>query len=512
MIPILSAEQMRSADAHSIAHEPISALELMERAASRCAEHMLIHLARDRSPSHAPRPFLIMAGMGNNGGDGAVIARILHQRGHSVRLLLVRHREQPSPELAIVLERCAEAGVPMQDWDLRVPDLHPHPHEVIIDALVGTGLNAEPAGLVAEAIIAVNASGGPVFSVDMPSGLRCEENAHQHSGAIVRAMRTFTFEVPKLALLLPENASFVGHWECVPIGLHQPFIAALPVLHYQVDPHRLRDLLPVRPTVSHKGTFGHALLVAGSKGRMGAAVLCTQAALRSGCGLVSALVPRLEMPLVQSGAPEAMCIEQDELDAAMKPASAPRFSAIGCGPGLGSGPDTAHMLKRLIQDATVPLVLDADALNILGENPTWLAFLRPGTILTPHPKEFDRLRGKPSLSGYERLQAARAMAVRTGCIVVLKGAPTATCAPDGKVFFNCSGNSGMAKGGTGDVLTGLLTGLLAQGLAPLAAAMLGVYLHGSAGDHAAARIGMDGMTAGDLVGSLPAAWQELRTL
>jgi len=269
-------------------------------------------------------------------------------------------------------------------------------------------------------------------------------------------------------------------------------------------------MLRPRPQFGHKGTFGHALLIAGSAGRAGAAVLATRAALRSGTGLVTAHVPRGALDILQISCPVAMCSTSSTAAFVDCIPDLSQASAVGIGPGLGSDPDTALVLKRLIQETMVPMVLDADALNILAENRTWCAFLPPNTILTPHPKEFDRLEGSPAANGYQRLQRAREMARKQGVVVVLKGAWTAVCAPSGEVFFNSTGNPGMAKGGSGDALTGLLTGLLAQGYAPLQASLFGVYLHGLAGDLAALHKGMDGMHAGDLIDALPEAWKQLR--
>ena len=269
-------------------------------------------------------------------------------------------------------------------------------------------------------------------------------------------------------------------------------------------------ILRPRPHFGHKGTFGHALLIAGSEGRVGAAVLATRAALRSGTGLVTTHVPKGALHIMQTTCPEAMCSLSEHSSYVDSLPDLSMASAIGIGPGLGSDPDTALIIKRSIQDCRAPMVFDADALNILSEHTTWLAFLPPGSILTPHPKEFDRLVGSTFRTGHERSLAAEEFARRHRVTVILKGAWTAICPPSGPVLFNSTGNPGMAKGGSGDALTGLLTGLLAQGYDPLQTAVLGVYLHGMAGDMAARHKGMDGMHAGDLIEALPEAWQNLR--
>lgn len=510
MLPILSAEQVRAADAHTIAHEPVASIDLMERAATRCTEHLLRHVARWRRDPVVPTPFIVVAGMGNNGGDGLVIARLLHQRGQPVRVVRVKHRDRPSEDHATNLERCMHAGV--QVLDVGAGEVFPviDGREVVVDALFGTGASVPLTGVAAEAVRWINAAGRPVVAVDLPSGLAADGEAGALDAAIVHADVTLTFEVPKPALLFAGNAPFVGHWEVVPIGLDRSFIRSLQVSGHVLERADAQTLLPARPWAGHKGTFGHALLIAGGEGHLGAAVLAARGALRSGCGLVTVQVPGHGGPVLQGAVPEAMVMaDRDHAHIS----ELPRLDvhrAVGIGPGLGTHADTAVVLKRLIQEATMSLVLDADALNLLAANPTWRAFLPPNTVLTPHPKEFDRLYGKPSVSGKERLGRAREMAVKDRCIIVLKGAPTAVCAPDGRVLFNSTGNPGMAKGGSGDVLTGLITGLLARGMSLMDASMLGVYLHGLAGDLAAAEVGMDGMTSGDLAAFLPAAWRNLR--
>lgn len=510
MLPILSAEQVRAADAHTIANEPVASIDLMERAAARCTEHLLRHVARWRRDPRVPTPFIVVAGMGNNGGDGLVIARLLHQRGQPVRVVRVNHRDRSSEDHATNLERCMRAGVPV--LDVGAGELFPviDEREVVVDALFGTGAAVPLNGVAAEAVRWINAAGRPVVAVDLPSGLAADGEAATIGAVIVQADVTLTFEVPKPTLLLADNTPFVGHWEVVPIGLDRAFIASQQATGHVLERADAQALLPARPWTGHKGTFGHALLIAGGEGHLGAAVLAARGALCSGCGLVTVQVPGHGLPVLQGAVPEAMAIADRDNARISELPRLDAYRAVGIGPGLGTHADTAVVIKRIIQEATMPLVLDADALNILAANPTWRAFLPPGTVLTPHPKEFDRLHGTATTSAKERLERAVGMARKDSCVIVLKGAPTAICTPDGRVLFNSTGNPGMAKGGSGDVLTGLLTGLLAQGLSPVDASVLGVYLHGLAGDIAAAEVGMDGMTSGDLAAFLPAAWRNLR--
>ena len=502
MIPVLNAEQVRKADTHAIAHEPIASIDLMERAARACVEWLN---AYHRTGAVG---YLVLAGCGNNGGDGLAIARMLVEAGARVRVLLCRYKPELSADAQTNLGRLA--GTSVELVHLEVGSILPSPldNEEVIDALLGTGLDRPITGWLKDIVLEVNRWKNDVVSIDMPSGLFAEDNAANDPKAIVQAEHVITFEVPKLALLLPENGLFVGQWHLLPIGLDHAVIHGLGSKDLLVEQQDVRELMPERPRVGHKGTFGHALLVAGSTGKVGAAILAVRACARSGCGLITAQLSVDLQSTMHAALPEAMTVT-DAFDKRASSQGAARFSAIGIGPGIGTDEDAARMLKRMVQEAPAPLVLDADALNILGENPTWLAFLPKRTILTPHPKEFDRLTEK-SATGHERLTKARSFAMRFGVVVVLKGAHTATCSPDGTVYFNPTGNPGMAKGGSGDALTGVITGLLAQGLEPVSAAVLGVYAHGSAGDLAATEIGMDGMLPSDLIDHLPLAWSKIR--
>ena len=502
MIPVLSPEQVRKADAHTIAHEPIASIDLMERAAEACACWLKARYAS------GALGYMVLAGAGNNGGDGLAIARMLAEAGAAVRVLLCRYKPQLSPEAQVNLDRLV--GTSVEVIHLEVGSIPPSPldNEVVIDALFGTGLDRPVSGWLKDLILEVNRWTNDVVSIDMPSGLFAGDNGRNDLKAVIQAEEVLTFEVPKLALLLPENGPYVGQWHLLPIGLDRSFIDRLGSKDLLVEKQDAGELMPDRPRVGHKGTFGHALLVAGSPGKVGAAILASRACARSGCGLISALLPLDLQASMNVALPEAMTV----VDVSTTPTftgAHPRFSAIGIGPGIGTGDDAERLLKRILQDAPAPLVLDADALNILSVNRTWLAFLPKDTILTPHPIEFDRLTERSS-SGYERLSKARAFAVRFRCVLVLKGANTATCSPDGTVYFNPTGNPGMAKGGSGDALTGIITGLLAQGVEPVSAAVLGVFAHGFAGDLAAQEVGMDGMLPTDLIHHLPLAWSRIR--
>ncbi len=465
----------------------------MERAADACMVRIL-----DRTSSTAS--FLVVAGAGNNGGDGLAIARLLAQAGRTVRVVIVRHSLHESPDNMHNQELLRDAGLPVIEWTAdRVEE------DVILDCLLGTGADRVAQGKVREVIEWINGAGRKVISVDMPSGLWAGDNRENDPEAIVTADLVLTLGAPKPALLLPENASFVKGWELIPIDLIFNEEGG-PGLNW-IEVNDVAALLRKRPRTGHKGTFGHAWLVAGSFQYAGAAVIAGRAALRSGCGLITLVLPDELVGTVQMAVPEVIGMGRRGLSTG----GAINAKAVGIGPGLGVDAVAQELVFGLLDRAEqLPLVLDADALNILASRSTELERLPSGSILTPHPKEFDRLIGRPCVSGFDRLGSARSFAQRTKTILVLKGAHTTICAPDGHVYFNPTGNCGMAKGGSGDTLTGLLTGLLAQGYPPLDAAIIGVYLHGLAGDLAAAELGPDGMTVSDLVAYIPPAWKQLR--
>ncbi|MBL0126332.1 MAG: NAD(P)H-hydrate dehydratase [Flavobacteriales bacterium] len=509
MRPVLTSDDLRKGDAWTIANEPISSIALMERAATACTGRILEYFA---SHQDGKPPVVVFAGMGNNGGDGLVIARQLKAAGIAVRVVRVKQRATASADNEANWSAASEAGVPCAEIEALAETPLVLPGEVVIDALFGTGLRGPLTGLATDVVRAINASGQPVIAIDVPSGLMTEDNADRDPSAIIRAVITLTFQVPKLAFLLADSAQYVGEWEVLPIGLDEGFITGIAAPYHVTEGADIASLLPAREHFAHKGSFGHAMLITGSTGKMGAAILSARAATRSGVGLVTVHVPGGGLPILQSAVPEAMGSADPDPDRITSLPVLSGMTAVGIGPGLGTAEDSQQVVKKVLQFAVCPIVVDADGLNAIAANPTWGAFLPTGTILTPHPKEFDRLAGKPSTSSYDRLLRCRELAQRWRCHIVLKGAWTAICDPNGKVFFNPAGNPGMAKGGSGDALTGLLAGLLAQGLDPLRACLVGAYVHGLAGDLAAERQGMDGMTVSDLIESLPAAWQQLRDL
>lgn len=488
---------MRSADEATISHEPISSENLMERAATACYQWLQTYFA-------SAQTYAIVCGVGNNGGDGLVLARLLKENGLQVSLFVVGSTDKASADFTTNLHKLNGIS-PV--YITNAEDLNGS-YNVAIDCLFGTGLNKPITGLAADAIAAFNALQAVKVAIDLPSGLFADDNS-QNTGAIVKADITLTFEAPKLSFFFVENAQFVGEFHILPIGLDADYIAQIPAQNHLITGNELKQLVPARHRFSHKGTFGHALLVGGSKGMVGAMVLGASAAIRSGAGLTTVYVPHCGYTVLQTAVPEAMCITggDDYLDTMPKTEA---YTGIGVGPGLGLGNGQEQLVKQLLNYATAPLVMDADALNILAENPTWLHFLPANTILTPHPGEFDRLANMPKGStGYDRYLKQRELAAKWNCIIVLKGAYSSISFPDGTVFFNSTGNPGMATGGSGDVLTGIITGLLAQRFKPRMAAIIGVYLHGLAGDLAAADLSEPSLTAGDIVNYIGQAYKKL---
>lgn len=492
---ILSAEQVKAADLFTIENEPISSIDLMERAAGQCVLWL-----RNKYPN--PIKYAIFCGHGNNGGDGLAIARQLHQLGEEVVIYLDKNRQDHSPDFAVNLKRATENGLQIENFPKDII-----PDAIVIDALFGLGLSRPIEGKIAEVIELVNKSPHEVVSIDLPSGLAADIPL---DGPVVNADFTLTFQQPKLNLLLPTYGKYTGEIHILDIGLHPNFISNVQSQHYYTNIQEAKKLYLKRSKFAHKGSFGHALIIAGSKGKMGAAVLCTKACLKSGAGLVSTHCPTEGLAILQTTVPEAMVLCNPGKEFIEPFEGLPSdYGAMAIGPGLGQADVTAAFLKTFVTKyADTPIVIDADALNILSNNKDLIPLLRPSSILTPHPKEFERLVG-PYSSENEKLDKLRNLAVSQKLIVVLKGAHTCIALPKGELHFNSTGNPGMATAGSGDVLTGIICGLLAQGYPAENAAIFGAYLHGSAGDLAAERHGMESMIASEIIEHLGKAYQLL---
>ncbi len=381
---------------------------------------------------------------------------------------------------------------------------------IIIDALFGSGLSRPVNGIVADIIKKINGSGCTIISVDIPSGLFCEDNSGNDYDSIVRATFTLSFQFPKLSFMFPENEKFTGQWHILPIGLDESIIETTATPYRFLDTEMVKPLLKKRNKFDHKGSFGHGLLAGGSYGRMGAVVLGARAALRTGAGLVTCHIPSSGNLIMQCAVPEAMAIPDKSEKNISAIGDTDSFSAIGIGPGMGTGKETQNAFHEFIISCNKPLVIDADALNILSENKSWLKDIPDMAVLTPHPKEFSRLAGE-SANSFDRLRKQTDFSAEYNCIVVLKGAYTSISEPGGMIWFNSTGNPGMATAGSGDTLTGIILSLLAQGYKPLDAALSGVYIHGLAGDIAAAGSSYESLIASDIIDHIGDAFNRIRT-
>lgn len=501
---ILSVDKIRDADAYTIKHEPISSLDLMERASEKLFMWVCEYVDNKKSIE-------IFVGLGNNGGDGLALGRMLMNEGYEVSINVLRYSDNITDDFQINYDRLLDLDKHVVKNISSLDEFNAvDENTVIIDAIFGSGLSRPVIGFTGKIINEINKSKSIVIAIDIPSGLFSDVTSKNNGGAIINADYTLSFQFPKIAFLVPENDLHVGQWNILDIGLHHDFINSTITSNHYVINEDVVHTLKTRPKFSHKGTFGHALIIAGSFGKMGAAILCSRACLKSGVGLLHTHIPRSGITALQSSTPETMLsIDNDENYFSEVP-DLNSFNAIAIGPGIGQSEQTLKALKLLIQNSNSPMVLDADALNILSNNPTWLAFLPQSSILTPHPKEFERIVGGWN-NDFECLDKQKALAQKHGIYVVLKGANTSICFPDGQIFFNSTGNPGMATAGSGDVLTGIITGLLASGYSPAVSSVMGVYLHGLAGDLSAVENGMEATTAGDIIENLGKAFLDLKS-
>ena len=499
---IYSTIQIKELDRYTMENEPIESFQLMNRASSLFFERFCSEVSRNKR-------VYIFAGFGNNGGDALAIARFLSDSGfNSVFAYLFNTKNKLSPDCAA--QKAALQEIP--DVELvEIMNKYSPPtiseDDIIIDGLFGSGLARPLSGGFASVVKFINNSKAKVYSIDIPSGLFGEDNAENNPDAIIRASKTFTFQSPKLSFFLSENAYYTGNWEILDIGLHPDILQKTPTPYYYTERNDILNILKSRPKFAHKGHFGHSLIVAGSKGKMGAAILSAKACMKSGSGLLTCHVPGCGYPIIQTAFPEAMA-SIDAMDDRISeiPDNHEQFDVIGIGPGIGQSQETSNVLETLFAFYKNPMVIDADALNLIAKNEQLKKSIPPKSILTPHPKEFDRIAGD-SISSYERLQKARELAKELDCYIVLKGAYTAVISPETECWFNPTGNPGMATAGSGDVLTGVITGLLAQKYTPYESCILGVYIHGLAGDLCLESESVESLTAGDLISHIGSAFK-----
>ena len=496
---LFTTKQIAELDTFTIENEPIAGIDLMERAALQITNWLVQNFS-------AECKLIFFAGPGNNGGDALAIARQLADLDFLCEVFILNTGKSLSPSAAINLDRLQKQGkVKVSELNTTGDFPDTTPTDIFIDGIFGSGLTRTAQGFAAEIISKINQLPNTVVSIDIPSGLPGENSTGCNESNTIQACYTLTFQFPKLSFLFSENEQFTGKWEVLPIRLHPEGIEKTPSNFYWIDKPMVQKIIRPRSKFGHKGTYGHALLIAGSYGKMGAAILASRSCLRAGAGLLTTHVPHFGYSIIQTAVPEAMASVDQHDSIFTEFPDLSQFSAVGTGPGIGQKTNTKRALIELLKQIKVPLVLDADALNILSENKEWLSSLPENSVLTPHPGEFRRLAGE-SDNSWERLQNQIAFSKKHKVIVVLKGAFTSVSMPDGRVFFNSTGNPGMATAGSGDVLTGIILGLLAQQYSPENAALAAVYLHGLAGDAAALEKSENPLMAGDIIENLGKAF------
>ena len=499
---ILTCTQQKEADAYTIANNNILSINLMEKAASLIANE----ICKRWDQSHR---IVVFAGAGNNGGDAVAVARMLFTKNYNVEVYLFNIKGTISEDCMTNIKRLQECGFTAYHEisnSFDPPKLFEE--DVVIDGLFGSGLNKPLSGGFASVVQYINASSAQVVSIDIPSGLMGEDNSNNSRQNIIHADLTLSIQLPKLSFLFPENEDIVGEWKLLDIGISPEFIRQADTPYIITEAQDVSQLIKPRKRFAYKNNFGHALLIAGSNGMAGASVLAARACLRSGTGLLTVHVPVCNHDILQTAVPEAI-VQNDvhELYFA-EPVDLDNYQAIAIGPGIGQEEETALATLDQLADCYIPAVLDADAINILSSHRNYLNRLPKGSILTPHIGELERIIGKCNNS-FERLTKAKELAAYLQCYMVVKGAYTVVITPQGKFYFNPTGNPGMATGGSGDVLTGIILALLAQGYQPENAARLGIYVHGLAGDIACRRMGEISLTASDIIDALPEAWKVL---
>jgi len=496
---ILSPKQLMLADKATIEIDEISAIDLMEHAANLCFEWLHTRLQTEQIKIH------VFCGIGNNGGDGLVIARKLFEKGYNVNCYIVNFSTKRTEQFLDNYTRLKDLGV----WPITINSEKEFPEvafeDIVIDAIFGIGLTRKPTGFTKKLIKYINSTKVFVLAIDFPSGL-FGNIAVEDPESVLKAGHVLSFQTPKLAILLPENKDYLNTWEVLNIGLNEDFIESLKPKIQFITKFEIRPMYKPRSKWSHKGNFGHALIIGGSYGKIGAITLATKAALTIGSGLVTSYIPKCGYSILQISVPEAM-VEVDNENTLTHFNYKTKATVIGIGPGMGTHEKTAKGFEKFLKENQLPLVIDADGINLLAKDNSLLAYLPKKTVITPHPKELMRLIGTWK-NDYDKLEKTVAFSEKHELIVVLKG--TYTTVIDGDTnYFNSTGNPALASGGSGDVLTGIITGLIAQGYTPKEAAIFGVFLHGRTADIAVQETGHETFIASSILDYLPDAILDL---
>lgn len=501
---IFTSAQIHELDKYTITHEPIKSIDLMERASKAITEAIM-------SRWTTMTPVVVFAGPGNNGGDALAVARMLANQGYNVSVYLFNISGKLSDDCAANRQRVHDCkrikGFMEVTTKFDPPELSAD--TLVVDGLFGSGINKPLAGGFAALVKYINQCPAKVVSIDMPSGLMTEDNSYNVRANIIKADLTLTLHGKKLSMFLADCQEFLGEIQVLDIRLSREYVSKTEAAYTLLEESDIRSRLLHRDDFAHKGSMGNALLIAGSYGMSGAAILASRACLRSGVGKVTVHTPRKNYGIMQVSVPEAVLHMDHEETYFSESVDSDDFDALGIGPGLGQQENTAIAFITQLKRAQCPVVVDADGLNILANHRAWITQLPKGIILTPHPKEFDRLSSSPSNGSYERLHRAQEMAQSLHAYIILKGHYSALCMPNGHVVFNPTGNSGMATAGSGDVLTGIITALLARGYRRADACVVGMYIHGLAGDLSAKDLGKESLVAGDIVRYLPKAFLSL---
>lgn len=497
---ILNAEQIKNWDQYTIDHEPISSLALMERAAGKAAAWIISRIKNNRK-------ILIFCGKGNNGGDGFVIARKLYEKGFDVQVFVSSFDQQFSPDAAENYKTIkALSGIGIDTFENFETDSNDE-DAIIIDAIFGTGLTRPVEGAEKELIEKLNKIVATKISIDIPSGLFAD-GMSVHLATVFRADYTLTFQQYKRSFLYPETGIYCGQVEILDIGLDSKFLEQLASHEFIITDEVVRNIYEPRSPFSHKGSHGRCCIVGGSYGMAGAAVLASKASAKTGSGITVVQSAACNRDILQISCPEAIFVSAGENTIIEIESVDDAVFAIGS--GIGTEKETQNALHRFLKKADAPIILDADALNIIAQNPEWIQSIPHNSIITPHPKEFDRLFGI-SANSYERAKMASKKAKALNIYIILKGHRTQVFTPEGNCWFNITGNTGMAKGGSGDVLTGIIGSLAAQGYSSLDACVLGVWLHGKAGDFAVCeQFAQEVILPQDLMDQLGKCFNDLR--
>ena len=497
---LYSTKQIYKADQISIKKEEFVSSELMERAALQLFNW--IHLRMQG----APVKIHLFCGIGNNGGDGIALARHLLDHGYNISVYVINYSEKRSKDFLINLDRlkARKYWPSFMSSDDELPEIGKD--DIIVDGIFGIGLNRTPDDWVIKVIQHLNKSEAFILSIDIPSGLFADQGS-ENLEAIVKSNFVLSFQTPKLVFFLPQTGPFIEQWEVLDIGLDPEYLKVTETNYELIGKNEALSIYIPREKYAHKGTYGHALIVGGSYGKIGAVCLATNAALHAGSGLVTAYVPKIGYSILQTSLPEVMVITDSNEEILESIAFDLEPTVVGIGVGMGTNDKTVAGFTDFLSKNKKPLVVDADALNILSKNKTLLKNIPENTILTPHPKELERLIGTWK-DDFEKLGKVKKFSKKFKCIVVIKGAHTIVVQND-KGYVNTTGNPGMATAGSGDVLTGIITGLLAQGYSALNAAVFGVYLHGKAGDIAVESSGYQSLVASSLITSIGSAYLDL---